>query len=49
MVCVTGAGVDSIWEQKKLEAREMLAVGAADSPASGAPRKYGGLLLILLD
>ena len=24
------AGVDSVWEQKKLEARKMLAVGAAD-------------------
>jgi hypothetical protein len=37
-VCVTGAGagVDSVWEQKKLEARKMLAVGAAESPASSA-------------
>jgi len=37
-VCVTGAGagVDSVWEQEKLEARKMLAVGAAESPASGA-------------
>jgi len=35
-VCVTGAGadVDSVWEQRKLEARKMLAVGAAESPAS---------------
>ena len=37
-VCVTGAGVgvDSAWEQKKFEARKMLAVGRADSPASSA-------------
>jgi hypothetical protein len=28
------AGVDSVWEQKKLEARKMLAVGVAESPAS---------------
>ena len=37
-MCVTGAGagVDSVWEQRKLEARKMLAVGAADSPASSA-------------
>jgi len=36
-VCVTGAGagVDSVWEQKKLEARKML-VNRADSPASSA-------------
>jgi hypothetical protein len=36
-VCVTGAGagVDSVWEQKKLEAREILE-NAADSPASSA-------------
>jgi hypothetical protein len=31
-----GAGVDSAWEQKKLEARKMLAEGAAESPASSA-------------
>jgi hypothetical protein len=38
MVCVSGAGagVDSVWEQKKLEARKMLAVGAAESPVSKA-------------
>jgi hypothetical protein len=30
------AGVDSAWEQKKLEARKMLE-NAAESPASGAP------------
>jgi len=30
------AGVDSAWEQEKLEARKMLAVGAAESPASSA-------------
>ncbi len=51
-VCVTGAGagVDSAWEQEKLEARKMLAVGAAESPASSArfvgrrarPRLSGG-------
>jgi len=37
-VCVTGAGagVDKVWEQKKTEARKMLAVGAADTPASSA-------------
>jgi hypothetical protein len=29
------AGVDSVWEQKKLEARKMLENGA-ESPASGA-------------
>ena len=36
-VCVTGAGagVDSAWEQKKLEARKML-VNRAESPASSA-------------
>jgi hypothetical protein len=35
-VCVTGAGagVASAWEQEKPEARKMLAVGAAESPAS---------------
>ncbi|MBV5343955.1 hypothetical protein JZU68_10330, partial [bacterium] len=30
------AGVDSAWEQKKLKARKMLAVGVAESPASSA-------------
>src|SRR6266496_1346816 len=41
--CVTGAGegVDSAWEQGKLEARKM-PENAADSPASSAPRKSGG-------
>jgi hypothetical protein len=36
-VCVTGAGVgvDSVWEQEKLEARKMLG-NAAESPASSA-------------
>ena len=36
-VCVTGAGVgvDSAWEQGKLEARKMLE-NAAESPASSA-------------
>jgi hypothetical protein len=36
-VCVTGAGagVDSVWEQKKLEARKLLE-NAAESPASSA-------------
>ena len=34
-----GAGVDSVWEQKKLEARKMLAVGAAESPASSVSMK----------
>ena len=36
-----GAGVASAWEQKKLEARKMLAVGAADSQPSGAPSNDG--------
>jgi len=43
-VCVTGAGagVDSAWEQEKLEARKMLdAKRAAESPASSAPNKDG--------
>jgi len=30
-----GAGVDSVWEQKKTEARKMLE-NAAESPTSGA-------------
>jgi len=36
--CVTdsGMGVDSVWEQEKLEAGNTLAVGAAESPASSA-------------
>jgi hypothetical protein len=34
--------VDSAWEQEKLEARKMLAVGAAESPASSAPWNDGG-------
>jgi hypothetical protein len=39
-----GAFVDSAWEQKKLEARKMIAEGAAESPASsvrlvGQPEK----------
>ena len=37
----SGAGVDSAWEQEKLEARKMLAAGAAESPASSAPQKMG--------
>ena len=49
-VCVTGAGVgvDSVWEQRKLEAREMR-VNCAESPASsarGVGRDFKGLLLI---
>jgi len=45
-VCVTGAGagVDNVWEQKKLEARKMLE-NAAESPASSA--RFVGLLFIL--
>ena len=41
--CVTGAGagVDSVWEQRKLEARKMLE-NAAESPASSAPWNDGG-------
>jgi len=37
MACVTdaGAGEDSVWEQKKLEARQML-VNCVESPASSA-------------
>ena len=44
-VCVTraGAGVNSVWEQRKLEARKILAAGAAESPAPSerfvSPRK----------
>ncbi len=34
------AGVDSAWEQKKLEARKMLE-NRAESPASSAPKKMG--------
>jgi hypothetical protein len=43
-VCVTGAGVgvDSAWEQRKLEARKMLE-NAAESPASSA--RFVGTLL----
>jgi len=39
-VCVTcaGAGVDSVWEQRKLEARKILQ-NAAESPASSARAK----------
>ena len=36
-----GAGVDSAWEQRKLEARKML-VNRADSHTSGAPIKMAG-------
>jgi hypothetical protein len=41
-VCIvdSGADVDNVWEQKKLEARKMLE-NAAESPASSAPRKSG--------
>jgi hypothetical protein len=35
------AGVDSVREQEKLEARKMLEI-AAESPASGAPNNDGG-------
>jgi len=31
--CGAGAGMDSAWEQEKLEARKMIEI-AADSPAS---------------
>ncbi len=41
-----GAGVDSAWEQRKLEARKML-VNRAESPASSA-RCVSHLLPILL-
>ena len=42
-VCVTGrwAGVDSAWEQRKLEARKMLENGG-ESHQSGAPHQDGG-------
>jgi hypothetical protein len=45
-VCATGAGagVDSAWEQKKLEARK-LPENAAESPASSA--RFVGLLSIM--
>jgi len=36
-----GAGVDSVWEQEKPEAREMLE-NAAESHLSGAPKKIAG-------
>jgi hypothetical protein len=36
---------DSVWEQEKLEARKMLAAGAAESPASSAPMKMGDIIL----
>jgi hypothetical protein len=47
-VCVTGAGagVDSAWEQRKLEARKM-PENSAESPASSA-RCVSHLLPILL-
>ena len=38
------AGVDSAWEQKKLEARKML-VNRAESHTSGAPVKMGVVIL----
>jgi hypothetical protein len=38
------AGVDNAWEQEKLEARKMLAAGAAESHTSGA--RFVGTLLI---
>jgi len=43
---VTGAGVgvDSAWEQKKLEARKMLE-NAAESPASSAPNQDRGAII----
>jgi hypothetical protein len=43
-VCVTraGAGVDKVWEQKKLEARKILE-NAAESHTSGA--RFVGLFL----
>jgi hypothetical protein len=45
-VCVTGAGagMDSVWEQRKLEARKILE-NAAESPASSA--RFVSPLLIL--
>ena len=36
------AGVDSAWEQGKLEVRKMLAAGAAESHTSGAPMMMAG-------
>ena len=47
-VCVTGvgAGVDSAWEQKKLEARKILE-NAAESPASSA--RFVGRIFIAQD
>jgi len=38
------AGVDSVWEQEKLEARKMLE-NAAESHTSGAPKKMGIIIL----
>jgi hypothetical protein len=48
MVCVSRkwAGVDSVWEQKKLEARKML-VNAAESHTSDA--RFVGTLLTFED
>jgi len=34
-----GRGVDSAWEQEKLEARILLAIGAAESHTLGAHRR----------
>ena len=48
MVCVTGAGagVDSAWEQKKLDGRKMLE-NATESPASSA--RFVGCVLVSPD
>ena len=45
MGCGAGVGVDNVWEQEKLEARKMLAAGAAESHTSGAPQKMAGIIL----
>jgi len=44
IVTGTGAGVDSVWEQRKLEARKMLE-NATESPASSAPKMMKAIIL----
>ena len=39
---MAGAGVDTAWEQEKLEARKMLAVGAADRASERQANKVVG-------
>ena len=48
-VCVTGAGagIDSAWEQYKLEARKMLENVARKRPTRQVHAVFGGFLLLL--